>query len=629
MRLFYPIALLIVAVLAAAPFYFLSAEDTSLLEGKAVSYGTYGSKIRTLDPAACGDTTSAAMQGNVYEGLYTYYYLKRPPELRPQLAEALPEVSEDNLTYTFKIKKGVQYHRNPCFGVDPNGRARTRTITAHDFVLQFKRIADSHVRTQLALGLVYDKIEGFEDFRNRTKGYAKHDFSRYDEPLSGVRALDEHTLQIKLTMPFPQLVYVLAMANYCPFPSEVMDHYFLRDRGGELRDPKDVITEVNEEEMAVGTGAYYIEDWARADRIVFVRNPDYRDVRFPSAEEMSTEFRIPKYLDNAGDRVPYTDVRYLTYVAEAIPAWKLFLTKQSDVAGIPRDMYDQVIGPDKGLEAEWAAKGITLDTYTIPVVYWFAFNLEDEVIGASKSLRQAMQLCYNVEDHIEVLFNGRGIRAKAYIPSSFPGYDQAQSPYAKYDPDLARRKLADARAELIEAGVIGPDEDIPTITLDIGSQDSYGRKMGEIARGQFQGIGLNVEIELMDWPTLQEKVHNKRSQMYSMGWHADYPDPENFLQLYYSPNIERGTNNTNYSNPAFDKLYEQVRVMLPGPQRTALYVRMLEMLNEDCPTLLLSEPISFVLRWDWVHNSVPHPIGYGYSKFVRVDAEARKKAGGR
>jgi ABC-type transport system substrate-binding protein len=180
----------------------------------------------------------------------------------------------------------------------------------------------------------------------------------------------------------------------------------------------------------------------------------------------------------------------------------------------------------------------------------------------------------------------------------------------------------------VAAGVIKPGEPLPPLTLDIGGQQEDQRRMGEFIQGQFRKIGIDLKIELNDWPTQQKKVHNKQCQIYAMGWHADYPDPENFLQLYYTPNIERGTNNCNYSNPEFDAMYEQVAVMPPSPRRTGTYVKMIRMLNEDCPVLLLTEPISFVLVQPWVHNLKPHPFPYGFGRYTRIDVEARRKAGG-
>jgi ABC-type transport system substrate-binding protein len=140
---------------------------------------------------------------------------------------------------------------------------------------------------------------------------------------------------------------------------------------------------------------------------------------------------------------------------------------------------------------------------------------------------------------------------------------------------------------------------------------------------------VRLKFELMDWPTLQEKVNNKQTQIYTMGWHGDYPDAENFLQLFYSPNIAKGTNNANYTNKAFDRLYEQIRTMDDSPRRTALYAQMAQMISEDCPVLLLSEPLSFVLTYDWVRNVKAHPFGYGFFKYHRIDTELRHKLGGR
>ena len=133
----------------------------------------------------------------------------------------------------------------------------------------------------------------------------------------------------------------------------------------------------------------------------------------------------------------------------------------------------------------------------------------------------------------------------------------------------------------------------------------------------------------MQWPTFQDKVKTKSVQMFAMGWVADYPDGENFLQLFYSPNKSPGTNNFNYRNKEFDRLFEQAGRLMKIEQRVPLYAKMAQILSEDCPALLLSEPISYGLIYHWVHNYKPHPIAYGLGKYTRLDVEARRKAGGR
>ncbi len=244
-------------------------------------------------------------------------------------------------------------------------------------------------------------------------------------------------------------------------------------------------------------------------------------------------------------------------------------------------------------------------------------------------MRQALCASFDVESYLKVLFNNRGRRAVNILPSSFTGWKEAgPGPYSKFDLDLAKRKLEDAKKELAAKGLLKNGE-IPTLMIDLGGTDGETAKRGEFFKQQFDQIGVKVKVQLNDWPKLQEKVHNKQSQMYTMGWHADYPDAENFLQLYYSPNIEKQTNNSNYSSPAFDRLYEKVRVMQRSPARTAMYAEMVKMISEDCPVLLLTEPQSYVLIYDWIKNVNPHPIGYGYTKYRRIDTELRHELGGR
>ncbi len=631
MKWFYITAAVLVVGLALTPFYFLRSETGERYDNLVVSYGIYGAKVRSMDPATCGDTTSSSIQGNIFESLYAYHYLKRPVELVPELAESMPVVSEDQLTYTFRLRKGVTYARNPCFGIGEDGQFKTRTVRAEDFVLAFKRIADHHIRSHLALALIQEKVLGVEEYNARTQGYPKGDFSRYDLPLEGVEALDENTLQIRLKTPYPQLVYVLAMHNFAPIPRELIDYHLATepDEGGGRKPipPDKRSAEIRTPAAAVGTGAYRLTEWVPGSKIILKRNPDYREVLYPSEGEPSDA--EAGLLDDAGKRLPFVDVIHMTFVAENLPAWMLFLTKQADVSGIPSNVFNQVIDSEKNLSKQFQDEGVQLQKYASPAVFWFAFNMDDPVVGRSKSLRQAMQLGFDVEEEIDRLFNGRGKRATAYVPSDFEGHAEAQSPYARLDRELARQKVEDAKRELAAAGVIGDRDFIPPITLDLAGQDEMTRRMGEMAKDHFRRIGLDVQIQLNDWPTLQDKVHNKQTQVYAMGWHADYPDPENFLQLYYSPNIKRGTNNTNYSNPAFDRLYERVAVMQPSEERTALYVEMLQILNEDAPAVLLSEPLSFVLVHPWVYNRKSHPIGYGTMKYVRIDSEQRREAGGR
>lgn len=634
MKTFYVLAAIVVLGLSLAPFRLLPEQmmtGLSAEQGKVVTYGSYGAKVRSLDPATCGDTMSAGIQGNFYESLYAYHFLLRPPKIIPQLARETPQISPDGLVYTFKIKPGVKYCRNECFGRERDGSLKTRTLRAEDFVLAFKRIADYHLPTPMSLAFIEDKVRGLSEYRDRTRTYDKGDFARYHEPFEGVAALDELTFQIRLSVPFPQLIYVLAISNFGPVPREVVEYWLsTRDDGKGGREPlpmRERTPQITDYRAVVGTGPYRLTKFVPGGDIILERNPDFRDDFYPS--QGMPEDRAAGLLDDAGKKVPFIDVNQLIYVPEDNPAWSLFVGKITDVSGIPNEVYAQVVLPGRLLTDQWARKDIRLESYTDPAVYWYVFNMEDPVVGASRSLRQAISLAFDVDKYIEVLFNGRGRRALNCVPSGFEEYPQLPpSPYARFDLAAARSKMVQARQELEASGAIKPGQELPALTLDLGDRDEQTRRVAEFAQFMFRQVGLKLKVELNDWPTLQEKVENKQCQIYAMGWHADYPDPENFLQLFYTPNIQRGTNNSNFSNAEFDRLYGQAARMLPSPERTKRYARMVEIVNEECPVVLLTEPISLVLMHPWVRNYKPHPLGYGFYKYRAIDVELRRKETG-
>jgi oligopeptide transport system substrate-binding protein len=631
MKWFYVLSLLVVAALVLFPVFLLSGGETGRAPGAVVYRLTYPADVKSIDPATCGDDMSSAIQGSVYEGLYAYHYLKRPLEVVPQLSSAMPEISSDGLTYTIHLKADVRYHRNPCFGKDPSGKHEwnTRSVRAEDFVVAFKRIADYHINTGLAWAFIANRIVGLDEYRERTRTYRIGDYSRYDLPVQGLVAADSLTLKIRLSVPFPQFIYVLAMHTNAPVPRELIDYWLTSEsdgRGGRRQLPMhERNPEITAPQQVVGTGPYLLYEMKRKWKIRLVRNPDYRPEFYPAeGGPGDSAFGL---LADAGKRVPFIDEVDYRYVDEQYTSWMLFLSKQVDAASIPRETFESVVRPDKQLTGAWAGRNIVLSRYTDPAIYWIAFNMEDTLLGRCRELRQAICLGYDVENEIKVLLNGRGKRAVNIIPGDFRGHAEAgPGPYCHYDVAAAKKKVAEAKQRLAARGLLVKGE-IPELKIDL-SDGPYAIREAEFTRHQFERMGLRVKAVFNDWPTLQRKVNNKQIQIYMMGWIADYPDAENFLQLFYSGNIDKGTNNTNFREPRFDSLYERVRVMHDSPVRTALYAEMARILSEECPVLLLSEPENFTLYYDWGYNVKPHSIGYGFMKYRRIDVSRRKCEGG-
>jgi len=207
MRIARAVALLLAATLLACSD---PAANRAAAGAKTFRYAL-SSAPTSLDPVRASTLYANELVQNLYETLYVYKYLARPFELKPQLAAALPEVSDDGLTYTIRMKPGRYFADSPAF---PDGKGRE--ITAGDFVYSVKRHFDPATRPAGAW-LWQGRVAGIDAWKDNG--------SDYDVPVEGLRALDRYTVQIKLTRPYPQLVYTLAMGFSSVVPREAVEYH--------------------------------------------------------------------------------------------------------------------------------------------------------------------------------------------------------------------------------------------------------------------------------------------------------------------------------------------------------------------------------------------------------------------
>ncbi len=568
-------------------------------ENQKVSYLAIGSKVLGMDPMDIGDVTSSKIASGVYDCLYQYHYLKRPYELVPSLAAQMPTVSEDGLTYTIKLRDGVYFQDDACF-VESEGKGRQ--LVAEDVIYSWKRIAN--IKNVSKNWWVFDgRIAGLDGFREYTQSVTDPSQVDYSRPVEGLEAVDDLTLRITLAKPYPQLVYMLSHLPTAVVPREAVEHY-----GEEF---------INH---PVGTGPYRLKEWRRGSKIVLERNPTYREERYPDEGELGD--LEAGLLADAGKRLPLIDRIEISVIEENQPMWLKFMAGDLDMSGIPKDTFDTAISPSRTLSPELAAKGIALEVYEDPVTFWFGFNMEDPIVGKNLPLRQAMNLAIDRDDYLKLFMNNRGLPARGVIPPMLQGYDpEVTSPYTVYDPDTAKQKLKEA-----EAVHGGP---LPTLVLTMGGTDSTARQRGQWISRSFDQVGIDVEVEYMDWPSAQEKIKGKSAQMYAMGWSAFIPDAENFLQLFYGPNESPGMNAMNYKNPEADAMYARLAVMAESPERVALVRQMHQVVLDDLPCVLTIHRTAFVLRYDWLKNYKPHVFGYGLMKYRNIDQDMRRERVGR
>lgn len=573
-----------------------SKDTQHITEGKKIIYAALGAKVRGLDPGDIGDVTSAAVASHCYETLYQYHYLKRPYQIIPALAAQMPEISEDGLTYTIRIRDDVYFVDDKCF---PNGKGRQ--LEAEDFIYAWKRIANIKYRSK-NWWLFDGKIAGLDEFREYTKTCKGQYDVDYSRPVEGLKAIDKLTLQIKLKRPYPQFLYILTMIPTAPVPKEAVDFY------------KDNFINV-----AIGTGPFMLKEWIRGSKIVLVRNPRFRKELYP--KEGEPEDIEKGLLEDAGKPLPLVDGIVFNIIEEDQPRWLLFMQGKIDSAGIPKEFFHQAITPEGKLTEELIRKGIDIIIQEDPSTFWFGFNMEDPVVGKNLPLRRAMSCAFNREEYIKIFTNNRGIPAKGIFPPIFKEYDpDFENPWCRFDIDQAKRLIKEA--EKIAGGRI-------SLTLTMPSADTNARQVGEYFRRSMARIGVDIKVEYLSWPAFLDKIKNKGAQLFALGWIADYPDGENFLQLFYSKNVSPGPNNFNYKNPEFDKLYEKAAVMQDSPERLALYRKMERIVCNDCPAIFTMHGVAYIPYYKYLKNIKPNPFMYGTAKYRNIDLELRKKLVGR
>jgi oligopeptide transport system substrate-binding protein len=137
-------------------------------------------------------------------------------------------------------------------------------------------------------------------------------------------------------------------------------------------------------------------------------------------------------------------------------------------------------------------------------------------------------------------------------------------------------------------------------------------------------IGVRVRLEAVTWPEFLDRLKKKKIQLAGAAWGADYPDPENFLQLLYGPNESPGENNANFKNAEYDSLYLKMAVMQDTPERKAIIDRMKNIVADECPWILETHRLRQELKYDWTNNFKPSAVIDMPAKYIRIDDALRQ-----
>ena len=627
-----------------------------------------------LDPAVSYASDESLFTLQIYEPPMAYHYLKRPYELIPGALQSAPQVSYLDVEghevgeasesvaftlYTLKLRDDLHFQPHPAFAQDAKGRpeylfenaddgARYRQIPdfpltgdrpvyASDYAYAIKRLADP-LNGSPMLGFMSQYIVGMKEFSERIGQLSRDSWLNLDEhPMEGLQVVDAVTLTIKLKGRYPQFIFWLAMPFFSPIAPEV-DRFY--------HNPGFVERNLTLDWWPVGSGPYMMVKNDPNTEIILERNPNFRQQFFPT-EGAPGDLEAGN-LEDAGKPIPFIDRAVYRLEKQGTSLWTKFLQGYYDRSGEVHShttgVFDQafVVRPE-GIEMSPELKGhdLTMSPDVKPGVYYYGFNMRDPVVGGytpeKRKLRQALQIAFLTEEYLNVFYKGNGVAAQSLIPPGIPGHlegEEGINPYVYdwVDGEPRRKSIEYARQLLAEAGYPN-GRDARTgeplkIFIDVQSQAISNTSMNWMER-VFDAIGVQVEFRPADWNRTREKLLTGNTQIFSHGWLADYPDPENFLFLLYGPESPLecncdGANNSNYASEEFDTLFRKMRVLSPGSERDELVARMVDLYRRDAVWLYAFYPKEIFLNNSWVHNNKRHGIAKATLKYTRIDEEERE-----
>lgn len=356
------------------------------------------------------------------------------------------------------------------------------------------------------------------------------------------KAENDTVFSIRLKQAFPAFLGILSMRYCSVVPREAVEYY-----GNDFRS------------NPVGTGPFVFKLWEENVKLVLRRNPIY----FEKDEE--------------GNSLPYLEAVAITFLPD----------KQSEFLQFAQGKIDFVSGLDNSYKDEIVTtRGKLQDKYKDRVKLITSPYLNTEYLGVfmdakapqiqSKALRQAINYGFDRLKMITYLRNGMGIPAvNGFIPKGLPGFDNIEG--YSYQPDKAR--------QLVKQYIEETGDQHPKIT--IGTNSQY-LDLCEYIQRELEKIGITVTIDVMPPSTLRQMKSSGELDIFRASWIADYPDAENYLSLFYSPNFTpKGPNYTHFKNEVFDSLYVYALSISNINKRKLIYTQMDSIIMAEAPVIPL------------------------------------------
>ena len=346
------------------------------------------------------------------------------------------------------------------------------------------------------------------------------------DEVSGVRVIDDRTIEFTIDAPKS---FFLAKLSYPT--AYVLDPEQVDDAGDWLEQPN-------------GTGPFTLGRYDVGELLILERNDLYH--------------------------LGPPHIQSVQMILSGGSAMIMYENDEIHLTGVGIDDLPRLLDPDDPLNPQLQRSPQDFD------VFYIGLNVDQPPFDDVK-VRQALNYAIDLEGIAENVLDGRVSPARGVIPPGFPSYNKDLTGYS-YNPDLARELLAESGyADALASG------DFPRVTLSISG--SFGAAVPaylEVILEQWnQELGIAVDIQQTEWATFLQDVNDREYQMFALGWVADYPDPENFLDLLFRTGSQN--NNTNYSNPEVDRLLAEAAIERDRERRFQIYNRVEQMIVDDAP----------------------------------------------
>jgi ABC-type transport system substrate-binding protein len=546
-----------------------------------------------FDPARISDNNSATVNEAIFERLLTYDYLARPAKLIPMVAEAMPEVTDSGKTYTFRIRKGINFAPDPAFNGKP------RELTAEDFVYSLKRFFDPKLRSPYAFML--EDIVGLKELGERAQKSGRFD---YDATVDGLQALDRYTLRIRLHATDYDFAFKIAHTSYSAVAREVIERYA-------------------DDTMAhpVGTGPYTLKQWVRSSKIILEANPNYRGFIWDfKSSEPAWDDALVKTM--SGKKMPQIGRIEISIMEEPQSVWLAFENKELDYINLPADFRERALASDGSLLPHVAEQGIKLYRAIDAETTYTAFNIRDPIVGGfSKekiALRRAIIMAYDQQAEIDVLRKGLAVHNQMPIPPGVVGHDPNYRTVNPYDPELANKLLDYFGYKKGPDGWRTLPDGKPLVLRMATETGSLGRQYDELWQRSLSRVGLRIVFDAAKFADNVKAAKACKLMMWGQAWIADFPDGDNFMQLLYGPNTGQ-SNNGCYESKAFDAFYEKARLLPDSPERNLLYLEMSRQMEVDGAWKLGVSRLRNQLLRPWVKGFKKHSILHAEWQYLDLD----------